>query len=512
MAGAAYTALVGARLDQRRNTLSQEIAASMSRTSVAIPAQLALRGKADLVRQAEELQKTIGPLSKITIHWATDTSRHKQVMDSVAEFKNAVTSAMEVVTIKGFKGKIDPKGASGSLSQNFNADNKQLLAVERQIEAVEAKRVDLNAAMVLSAEKFLVKTQGAEGKEVENARALAEQIKATQIAREHALASFGKGSSEVKVLDSSLDSLNNKFRIAQASINQVTGAFRSWTNSLGNAIKQTISYSISVGALYGALAQLREGIDYVAELNKQMINIQVLQVEGGKTGEEISKLAVGFNDLAREMGATTLEVSKGSLEWFRQGKTVSETQELLRSTLMLSKLGALETADATDFLTSTLNSFNLSAEKASSVVDKLIAVDNIAATSAGELATALKYSSASAQSAGVTLESLIAYIGTISSTTRQSAESIGQALKTIFTRMQDIKAGKIDEEGIGINNVESALARINIKLRDSQYEFRNMEDVLKELSDVWSTLNEIEQANISKAIAGKNYARIYGNI
>jgi TP901 family phage tail tape measure protein len=510
MAGAAYTALVGARLDQRRNTLAQEIAASMSRTSIAIPATLALRGKADLVRQAEELQKTIGPLSKITIHWATDKSGHKQIMDSVAQFKNAVTSAMEVVTIKGYKGnQINPKGASGSLSQNFGTDAKQLLAVENQISAIEAKRVDLNKALVLSAEKFLAKTEGAEGKQVENARALAEQIKTTQIARENAVASFGKGSSQVKALDSSLDSLNNQFKIAQASINQVTGAFRSWTNSLGNAIKQTISYSISVGALYGALGQLKEGISYVAELNKQMTNIQVLQVEGGKSAEDISKLATGFNKLAREMGATTLEVSKGSTEWFRQGKTVAETQELLRSTLMLSKLGALETADATDFLTSTLNSFKLSADDAASVVDKLIAVDNIAATSAGELATALKYSSASAQSAGVTLETLVAYIGTISSVTRQSAESIGQALKTIFTRMQDIKAGKIDEDGIGINNVESALARVNIKLRDSQYEFRDMQDVLKDLSDVWSDLNVVEQANISKALAGIRQANMF---
>lgn len=80
------------------------------------------------------------------------------------------------------------------------------------------------------------------------------------------------------------------------------------------------------------------------------------------------------------------------------------------------------------------------------------------------------------------------------------------ACKTIFTRMEDIKAGKIDEDGLGINNVETALARVNVKLRDSQFEFRGMGDVLEELSGKWAGLNDLEQSNISKAIAGVRQA------
>ena len=75
--------------------------------------------------------------------------------------------------------------------------------------------------------------------------------------------------------------------------------------------------------------------------------------------------------------------------------------------------------------------------------------------------------------------------------------------------MQDIKAGKIDEDGLGINNVESALARVNIKLRDSDTSFRDFSTVLEELSKKWGTLNEVEQANVSKAIAGVRQANIF---
>lgn len=75
--------------------------------------------------------------------------------------------------------------------------------------------------------------------------------------------------------------------------------------------------------------------------------------------------------------------------------------------------------------------------------------------------------------------------------------------------MQDIKAGKIDEDGMGINNVESALARVDIKLRDSATSFRDMSSVLQELSNKWKDLNEIEQANIAKAIAGVRQQNLF---
>ena len=56
------------------------------------------------------------------------------------------------------------------------------------------------------------------------------------------------------------------------------------------------------------------------------------------------------------------------------------------------------------------------------------AVDNKSATSARELATALRYVSAQAKDSGVSLSQLISYIGVISSTTRLNAEQIGQAI------------------------------------------------------------------------------------
>lgn len=52
---------------------------------------------------------------------------------------------------------------------------------------------------------------------------------------------------------------------------------------------------------------------------------------------------------------------------------------------------------------------------------------------------------------GVSEEQLAAQLSTIISVTRQAPESIGSALRTIYARISDIKAG-IDEDGATLGN------------------------------------------------------------
>lgn len=288
----------------------------------------------------------------------------------------------------------------------------------------------------------------------------------------------------------------------EASLRRGSGSLRTWGEAFANAMKQTIAYTFTIGLIQRLNSEIQRGIDYVYKLSEQMVKIQVLQVQGARTNEEIKTLAENFNKLAQEMGASTIEVAKGSVEWLRQGRTVTETGKLLKSSLMLSKLGAIDSAQATEYLTAITNGFKIEAEDAASVVDRLIAVDNIAATSSSELATAMRYTSVSAQQAGVTMEQLISYIATVSSVSRGSAESIGQAFKTIFARMQDMKQGVAVEEGGTISNVEMSLKEVGVQLRDSQQEFRNMGDVLEEVAGKWSNLSETQKTEIAKNIAG----------
>ena len=311
-----------------------------------------------------------------------------------------------------------------------------------------------------------------------------------------------RGGASIQDVRGSFDDLRTSVTKVGASMKNTTKDGYGFTSMLEVAIKKVAIWFLATQAIYGSLRKIEEGIQYIKDLNKELTNVQIVT---GMTADEVDRLAVEYNKLAKEMGATTIQVAQGSLEWFRQGKTIEETSELMKSTLMLSKLGNMESADSTEKLTATLNGFKLEAEDASLVVDKIIDLDNRMATSANEISTALQYSAASAQQAGVSFDELTSYIATISSVSRRSAESIGQSMKTMFARLENIKLGKMfEDDKTNINDVERALGLVNIRLRDTATSFRPMGDVMDEIAEKWSTMNEIEQSAVANAIAGKN--------
>jgi len=189
-----------------------------------------------------------------------------------------------------------------------------------------------------------------------------------------------KGGASVQDIRGNFDDLKTSVTKVGSSMKNTTKDGYGFTSMLDVAIKKVAVWMIATQAVYGSLRKIEEGTQFIKDLNKELTNVQIVT---GMTAEEVDRLAVQYNKLAKEMGATTIQVAEGSLEWFRQGKTIEETSELMKSTLMLSKLGNLESAESTEYLTATLNGFKLEAEDASLVVDKLIDLDNQYATSAG---------------------------------------------------------------------------------------------------------------------------------
>lgn len=288
------------------------------------------------------------------------------------------------------------------------------------------------------------------------------------------------------------DGATESVKKSNTYVSQAASAQRNLATEMGAVIRRTLESAATLGLMYGALNQLRQGVDYIKDLDKELTNVQVVT---GMSQESVESLAMGYNDLAKEMGVTTLEVAKGSLEFLRQGKSVQEAGELVKTTMVLSKLGNIEAAQATEYLTSTMNGFKLEAKDSMSIVDKIISLDNNFATSSSEIASALQRSSVSAQQAGVSFEELASMITVVSDVSRRAPESIGESYKTIFARYQDILQGGVDEEGMDINNVGKALERVGINIRDAEGGFRDFGNVLDDLYPKWENINEVEQAN-----------------
>jgi TP901 family phage tail tape measure protein len=108
-----------------------------------------------------------------------------------------------------------------------------------------------------------------------------------------------------------------------------------------------------------------------------------------------------------------------------------------------------------------------------------------------------------AKSIGVEFEKVSSWLATISSKTRESAETIGNSVKSIMARYQQLREkGFAEEDGTKVNVVAKALNEANIQIIDSQGQFRNFGTVTDELGKKWGTLDNRTKAYIATAMAG----------
>lgn len=276
------------------------------------------------------------------------------------------------------------------------------------------------------------------------------------------------------------------------------------TDTIGNKIRKAFDahfvQQIASWLLVAVTRALRQVYQNVVELDKAVTD---LQIATGGTRAEAQGLVVTYAQLAKQLGATTLEVTSAADTWLRQGYSISETNKLITYTLMLSKLGQIDSAEAAKALTSAMRGYKVEVQDALKVVDKLTAVDMEAAVSAGGIATAMAETAAGAEIAGVSMDRLIGYIATVAEVTQDAEESVGTYFRTLFSRMGRVAEGAdIDDEGEDISAVETVLSSLGIRLRESAGEFRNFGDVLDEVGGKWDTFNEAQQRQLAGAFAG----------
>lgn len=282
---------------------------------------------------------------------------------------------------------------------------------------------------------------------------------------------------------------------------------RKSTQSFGDTLKKSFNIGAAASLTSEAFDAIRTAADKACDAIKDFDSaITDLRMATGGTYQEVYDLVKGYNQLGKAMGATTTEVSDSADAWLRQGHSISDTNTLIKDSMILAKVAKLDSADSTEYLTSAMKGYKVAVEDVIGIVDKLTAVDLVSATNAGGLAEAMSKTAAIADSAGISMDKLLGYLAAVGEVTG-NMPSVGNAFKTIFTRMSDIKDGKlelIDEDGTveTLSNVETVLNNVGIKLRESNNEFRNFGDVLDEVAASWHSYSSVQQASISDAFAG----------
>lgn len=84
-------------------------------------------------------------------------------------------------------------------------------------------------------------------------------------------------------------------------------------------------------------------------------------------------------------------------------------------------------------------------------------------------------------------------------------------MKTILSRFGSVKAGTFLDEDLEseytditsyVNDVEKVLSKVGIRLRDTNQDFRDAQDVLDDIAEKWETFTDLEKNSVATAAAG----------
>lgn len=222
-------------------------------------------------------------------------------------------------------------------------------------------------------------------------------------------------------------------------------------------------------------------------------------------------------DNANNLALSIDDLTNGMLLFYQQGLSTEETEIRLNAAGKMAAISQQDLATAVDQLTSTMNAFGMEGDDAANVVDVFANMAGKTATDVEELATAMARTASIAKNAGMSFEQTTAFIATMEETTRLSAETIGNSMKSIIARFQKLKTDpdSLLEDGVNANDVEKALKKADVALRDTEDNFRNIGDVIMELSAKWDTLDTNTQKYIATMAAGtqqsSNFIALVGN-
>ena len=250
--------------------------------------------------------------------------------------------------------------------------------------------------------------------------------------------------SDLSKANNNLREANNNLREFETRMKATGQVGDTFLTKLGKNLYNFFGFLGSATIAMSAINGVRSMIDNVKTLDDSLTNLRMVT---GDSAENTAKLLQSYNDLGKQLGATTVEVADSGNEWLRQGKSIADTNTLIKDSMILSKVANISSADSTMYLTSAMKGYGVATKDTLGIVDKLNAVDLVSATSAAGLAEAMSKTANMANLSGISMDKLLGYIATVSEVTQKESSAVGESFQSIFSRLGNVKAGKfIDDE------------------------------------------------------------------
>lgn len=270
-------------------------------------------------------------------------------------------------------------------------------------------------------------------------------------------------------------------------------------NKLWISMKNTIRWQITSGLLTGFTGAIGDAYRYAEDLNESLNNIRIVT---GKSTAEMAQFAKQANRAAKELNTTTTKYTDASLIYYQQGLDDKQVKARTDVTAKFANVSRENLTTSSEYLTAIWNNFAKGSKNLEYFADVIVALGAATASSSQEIATGLNRFAATAETVGLSYEYATAALATVTATTRQSAEVVGTAFKTLFSRIQDLELGKTLDDGTTLGKYSKALDAVGVSIKDSNGELRDMDRILDDIGGKWDTLNKDEQVALAQAVGG----------
>lgn len=302
--------------------------------------------------------------------------------------------------------------------------------------------------------------------------------------------------------EKSADPLNKKLGETTTELNRFTAQKR----EIEALHQRFLSFFGMQNAIQLFKRTIREAYQAVKELDAAMTKTAVVtDFSVSDMWEQLPE----YTKMANDLGTTTLGAYETATLFYQQGLKTNEVMEVSNETMKMARIAGMDYVDATNMMTAALRGFNMEINEASAkkVNDVYSELAKITASDTQEISTAMTKTASIAHNANMEFETTAAFLSQIIETTRESAETAGTAMKTIVARFTELKKNpnelvEVDGEQVDANKIETALKSVGVALRDSNGEFRKLDDVFLDLAKRWDSLTVNEQRYIATMAAG----------
>ena len=286
---------------------------------------------------------------------------------------------------------------------------------------------------------------------------------------------------QVKGDAGSLSKINSQMQNVNKSAEASSRSISNLNRNLSEAARRFSVITVATGTMLALARAIKNSVGEAIAFERELVRISQVT---GKTIKNLGELTSEITRLSTGLGTSSSELLNVSRVLAQAGFSAQKTRAAL-DILAKTDLGATfdSLTDTTEGAIAVLRQFRREAAAAGGEIkfleqtlDAINSVSKQFAVESGDLITVIRRVGGVFESAGGSVNELIALFTSVRATTRESAETIATGLRTIFTRLQR-------------TDTVNQLQALGIALNDAQGQFVGAYEAVRRLSVGLSSLD-----------------------